>query len=132
MSAAAASSKNAAAGATAFPHPSCVRAGKAGELFVQVCVKPGAKQTAVTALNDTGLHVRVSAAPIDGAANTALLSFLADALSLRKSSLSVGRGTTSRTKTVVVDAQANGKITANELDSRIAKIIQQVEEEDKK
>lgn len=65
------------------------------------------------------LHVRVAAAPIDGEANAALLSFLASTLRLRKSTLSVGRGSTGRTKSIVVDAAANDHLTAEELLRRV-------------
>jgi len=70
-------------------------------------------------LSDSSLHVRVAAAPIDGEANLALLSFLASTLRLRKSTLSVGRGSTGRTKSIVVDAAANDHLTAEELLRRV-------------
>jgi uncharacterized protein YggU (UPF0235/DUF167 family) len=70
-------------------------------------------------LSDSSLHVRVAAAPIDGEANLALLSFLASTLRLRKSTLSVGRGSTGRTKSIVVDAAANDHLSAEELLRRV-------------
>jgi uncharacterized protein len=48
------------------------------------------------------LRARVAAPPVDGAANGALLSLLAKALRLPKSSLALVAGETSRTKTVEI------------------------------
>jgi uncharacterized protein YggU (UPF0235/DUF167 family) len=47
--------------------------------------------------------VRVRAAPVEGAANTALERLLADALGLPKSRVSVARGASARVKTVEID-----------------------------
>ena len=44
------------------------------------------------------LQVRVSAPPVEGAANAALIAFLAKVLRLRKSDISVVSGETSRVK----------------------------------
>ncbi|MBP7884850.1 DUF167 domain-containing protein [Patescibacteria group bacterium] len=45
-------------------------------------------------------HVRVREKPVDGDANKALISFLADYFSLAKSSITIVSGHTSRHKTI--------------------------------
>jgi uncharacterized protein YggU (UPF0235/DUF167 family) len=49
------------------------------------------------------LKVRVSAPPVEGAANAALVAFLAKALGLSKSAVSIAAGATARLKIVDVD-----------------------------
>ncbi len=44
------------------------------------------------------LHVRVTALPVEGAANQALIGFLADSLGLRKADISIRSGATARFK----------------------------------
>jgi uncharacterized protein (TIGR00251 family) len=44
------------------------------------------------------LQLRVAAPPVEGAANKALIAFLADALDLRKSDIEIRSGATSRLK----------------------------------
>ena len=49
------------------------------------------------------IRVRLAAPPVDGAANTALLRFLADALDVPRSRLSLASGATSRRKRIAVE-----------------------------
>jgi uncharacterized protein (TIGR00251 family) len=44
------------------------------------------------------LKIRLAAPPVDGAANTALIDFVADALSLRKADVQIRAGHTGRNK----------------------------------
>jgi uncharacterized protein (TIGR00251 family) len=46
----------------------------------------------------TALQLRLAAPPVEGAANKALIAFLADALKLRKSDIAIKSGETSRLK----------------------------------
>ena len=62
-----------------------------------------------------GLRVRLTAPPVDGAANDALVSLLAERLGIAKRDISVVHGATSRQKIVEV----NG-MTAELLEQRLA------------
>jgi hypothetical protein len=53
-------------------------------------------------LHGDTLRVRLSAPPVDGAANEALLRFLAEELSVRRSAVQLISGATSRSKLVSV------------------------------
>ena len=64
------------------------------------------------------LKVRVSARPIDGEANDALIRLLAKSLGVSKSSVTVTRGGQSRSKMVVVDGLDDEMLSA-----RIAEIL---------
>lgn len=64
------------------------------------------------------LKVRVRARPVDGEANEALIRFLAKAVGVPKSSVSLSRGGQSRLKMIVIDGLDDAA-----LDSRLAALI---------
>ncbi|MGI6638156.1 MAG: DUF167 domain-containing protein [Desulfobulbus sp.] len=73
-----------------------------GSLLLRIHVQPRASQNQVTGLQGDALKIRLSAPPVDGKANKAVLAFLAALLSLPKSALSLKSGQQSRQKTVLV------------------------------
>lgn len=75
---------------------------KNGDISIKVLAKPGSKENGVTGITEEGLEVKIAAPPVDGEANTELISFLSKLLSIRKSDLSLDRGSRSRTKTVTI------------------------------
>lgn len=75
---------------------------KNGDFAIKVLAKPGSKENGVTGMTEEGLEVKISAPPVDGEANTELISYLSKLFGLRKSDLSLDRGSRSRTKTVTV------------------------------
>ena len=60
------------------------------------------------------LKARLTAPPVDGAANEALVTLLAERLHIPKRAIQIVRGATSRLKTVEIDG-----LTAEELRSRL-------------
>ena len=56
------------------------------------------------------LAARVRAAPVDGAANTALEHLLAEALGCPRSRVSVERGASSRVKTVEIEGLTEAEV----------------------
>lgn len=73
-----------------------------GAVRFAVRVIPRAKQSAIEGVHGGALKVRLSAPPVDGAANEALVRVLASALDVARSRVSIVSGLTSRTKTVEV------------------------------
>ena len=65
-------------------------------------MQPGAKRTAVAGLHGERLKIRLAARAVDGAANRALLEFLADALGAPRRGLAIEAGETSRQKRISV------------------------------
>jgi len=61
---------------------------------------------------DGVLRVRVTAAPVDGAANAALVRLLAQALRVPPSAVRLASGASSRSKRVVVEGLAPAALTA--------------------
>ncbi|HRE18783.1 MAG TPA: DUF167 family protein [Rhodocyclaceae bacterium] len=71
-----------------------------GSALLHLHIQPGAKTSEVVGLHGEALKLRLAAPPVDGKANAALLTFLAEQLGVAKSSLELLRGETSRQKTV--------------------------------
>jgi hypothetical protein len=67
-------------------------------LVFSVRVAPRASRTAVLGVHDGALKVALTAPPVDGAANAALIAFLAKALGVAKRDVVLERGDTNRTK----------------------------------
>jgi uncharacterized protein (TIGR00251 family) len=80
---------------------SCLSARGSGVLL-QLSVMPNAKRTEVDGLHDGALRVRLTAAPIDGRANEALVAWLAKSLGVPKRDVEVLRGESSRRKQVAI------------------------------
>lgn len=68
----------------------------------QVRVAPRAKRNRIGAAHDGKLKVSLTAPPVDGAANDALIKLLARALGVPKRNVTIVAGLTSKTKTVRV------------------------------
>lgn len=68
----------------------------------RVRVTPRASRDAVLDVREGILRVALSAPPVDGAANSALIKLLAKALGVSKSRVQIGRGQRSREKLVRV------------------------------
>lgn len=67
-----------------------------------VQVTPNAHRTEVVAMVDGAFKLRLRAPPVDGKANQALIRFLADALDLPKSAISIVSGHSGRRKVVEI------------------------------
>lgn len=70
---------------------------------INVYVQPRASKTAVAGMHDGAVKIRLAAPPVDGAANAALVEFVADQLGVAKSRVRITAGLASRRKTVEVD-----------------------------
>jgi uncharacterized protein (TIGR00251 family) len=76
---------------------------RGGSIRFSVRVQPRAARSELVGLHGDALKVRLSAPPVDGAANVALGELLADALGVPRHSVRVISGATSRGKIVEVD-----------------------------
>ena len=71
-------------------------------LRFSVRVQPRAAENQVVGTHGSALKVRLQAPPVDGAANDALMRFLAEVLGVRRSHVRLVAGAASRTKLVEV------------------------------
>ena len=76
--------------------------------MLSVTVGPRAGRTSLAEATDGTLRARVAAPPVDGAANAALLRFLAEVLDVPRSRLEIASGRSSHHKRVVIEGMTPG------------------------
>ena len=76
-----------------------------------VRIQPRASKNSVVRMDDGSLKIRLTAPPVDGAANEALVDFLSRTLDLSKSSIEIVSGHTSREKRVKISGMGEADIT---------------------
>jgi uncharacterized protein (TIGR00251 family) len=69
----------------------------------RVRLQPRASRNEIAGVLDGVLRVRLHAPPVDGAANEALVAFLADRLAIPRRGVRIVTGATSRTKMIEVE-----------------------------
>jgi uncharacterized protein (TIGR00251 family) len=72
-----------------------------------IAVVPRSSQNRIESLADGGWRVRITAPPVDGAANDALLKFMSTILDVPRSRLCIVTGESSRHKRVRVEGVAS-------------------------
>jgi len=91
--------------AATSPEWPCLAASGQG-CSLSVYVVPNASRTSVEGLHDGALRIRLAARPVDGAANEALVSWLAGQMEIGKRDVRVEHGLSSRRKRVALDLAA--------------------------
>ena len=71
---------------------------------------PRGGRNAITGVSDGVLQARVSAPPVDGAANASLIKLLAEALDIPPSRVTILKGHTSRLKTLQIEGLSNDSV----------------------
>jgi uncharacterized protein (TIGR00251 family) len=67
---------------------------------VSVVVQPRASRTELIGVHGEALRIRLAAPPVDGAANDALIRFLAEILEVPRTAITIASGRQGRRKTV--------------------------------
>lgn len=88
------------------------RQSASGHITLTLHIQPGAKKTEFAGLHGDALKIRLAAPPVDGKANEALVKFLAEALHLPKSAVTLKSGQTSRRKVLEVIGAKTESIAA--------------------
>jgi len=73
-----------------------------GGVTFAVRVVPRASKNEIAGIHEDALKIRVTAPPVEGRANDALIAFLAQRLGVRKSEVEIVAGATSRRKMIHV------------------------------
>ncbi len=81
---------------------------KSGRLSVKVT--PNAGRSEITVFTEGVLQVKIAAPPVKGKANRELIDFLGKALGVRKTSIAIVCGQTSRNKVIAVEGMSNEEI----------------------
>ena len=79
---------------------------------LSVRLHPGARKNGVTGVQADALKIALTAPPVDGKANEALIAFLADALHLPRARVALVAGATSRAKIVRITGKSAAEVTA--------------------
>ena len=77
-----------------------------GGVRIAVQITPNAKKTEVIGVLDDALKLKLQAQPIEGKANEALVKFLAAALSVPRSAVTITHGHTNKRKLVEIRSAA--------------------------
>jgi uncharacterized protein len=82
-------------------------------IALSIRIQPRASKNEITRMENGGLKIRLTAPPVDGAANEALIRLLADTLSVARSQVEIVSGHTSRDK--IIRIRGVGKADAERL-----------------
>lgn len=83
-----------------------------GGVSFGVRVSPRASRDAVMGVHDGALKIALTAPPVEGAANAALIAFLAKALGVAKRAVTISAGEASRQKVIHVDGVTAEQVRA--------------------
>jgi len=78
-----------------------------GGAEMTIHIQPGASKSEIAGLHGDALKIRIQARPIDGAANAALIDFIATWLGVPRNTVRILRGEKSRQKSVSVAVQTD-------------------------
>ena len=82
------------------------------DVRIPIRLTPRADRDAIDGVGDGVLRARVSAPPVDGAANSALIRLIASELKVPKGSVRIVSGESSRSKVIAVDGVGPESIVA--------------------
>ncbi|CAL1379939.1 unnamed protein product [Linum trigynum] len=88
---------------TASDFPPSLRSVPPSSVAITIHAKPGAKSASITDISDEAVGVQIDAPAKDGEANAALLDYISSVLGLKRRQVSIGAGSKSRDKVVIVE-----------------------------
>ncbi|XP_063702939.1 UPF0235 protein C15orf40 homolog [Culicoides brevitarsis] len=109
------------AAAVPTPETGPISIDKQGNIRINILAKPGAKQNGITDIGSEGVGVQIAAPPVEGEANTELVKYLSKVLGLRKSDVSLDKGSKSRIK--VVSVMKSDGVTVKSVEDALRKEI---------
>jgi uncharacterized protein len=80
--------------------------------MLTVRAHPGARKNGVTGIHADAVKIALTAPPVDGKANEALIAFLAEALRLPRARITLVAGVTSRTKMLHITGKSAAEVAA--------------------
>jgi uncharacterized protein len=78
--------------------------------LLSVRVIPRARRTEISGRRGDAVVVRLAAPPVDGAANDALIAYLADRLGIPQRRIAIVHGATARDKVIAIEGVAPGDV----------------------
>ena len=74
-----------------------------GGIIFQVRVLPRSSKNLIAGVSEGMLKIKLTAPPVEGAGNEMLIKFLSEKLNIPKSKISIVRGQSSRSKTILAE-----------------------------
>ncbi|GBN09422.1 UPF0235 protein C15orf40 [Araneus ventricosus] len=99
-----------------------VYSGAKNEIIIKIHAKPGAKESGITDIGEESVGIQIAAPPVDGEANKELIRYLSEVLQLRKSELSLEKGSRSKEKTVIISGSS---VTADDVLTKLKVVSKQ-------
>ncbi|MEJ5300080.1 MAG: DUF167 domain-containing protein [Thermodesulforhabdaceae bacterium] len=78
--------------------------------FLDVLIQPRSSRDELAGIHDNCLKIRLTAPPVDGAANKACIEFIAKILGVSRSRITIVSGHSSRKKRLFVEVAEPGKL----------------------
>jgi len=78
-------------------------------ILLQVKISPNASKNSIIK-DETGIKIKLTAQPIEGKANKALIEFLSKQFKIPKTSIEIIKGETSKEKTILIKVLDNDKV----------------------
>lgn len=72
-------------------------------LYLRIRLQPRSSRNSVEGVQDNALKIKITAPPVEGEANKALIEYLSKLIGVKKSSLQIDSGEKSKDKRVKVD-----------------------------
>jgi len=88
----------------------------------KIYVQPKASKNSIVGVHDDALKIRLTAPPVDGAANKLCIKYLSKITGISKSAFEITAGHTSRKKHILVQCQ-NGNLSQDAVIEKIKKLI---------
>ncbi|XVF61856.1 hypothetical protein PTKIN_Ptkin08bG0167700 [Pterospermum kingtungense] len=83
--------------------PASIRSVPHSSVAITIHAKPGAKSSSITDFSEDAVGVQIDAPAKDGEANAALLDYISSVLGVKRRQVSIGSGSKSRDKVVIVE-----------------------------
>ncbi len=92
-------------------------------LTFKVVVQPRSSSNMIVGIYNDAIKIKITAAPVDGAANSMCINFLAKLLKIPKSSINIISGQNSRTKKILIKYKDNNLLKNKALIESLTRTI---------
>lgn len=96
---------------------------KDGRVLLELYVQPRSSRNGLVGIHDNSVKLAITAPPVDGKANAAVVNFLASFLGLKKKDIEITHGLHSRNKGVLVDVLDGEEVRARILSALSPKTL---------
>lgn len=92
-------------------------------LIFKVVVQPRSSSNMIVGVYNDAIKIKITAAPVDGAANSMCINFLAKLFKIPKSSINIISGQNSRTKKILIKYKDNALLKNKALIESLTRTI---------